>query len=213
MLSDEVCSVVTGTGTLSGRLHVVELSDDLAETRVEQVISGHPRVMLVVEVSPLDLVLECLLELLTTEDHLHLPLLAGLTGDLDLHLCLVLVGECTGGLFQHLSVVAILVTPLNVRDWGLFEMLIQMVEGVLRDVTNTKGWVLVDFAFLGEGLSGEELDEGRFTGTIGAEDTDTTAESESTGDVLEGWAGSSRVGEGTVAQLHDGTCVGPDSHE
>src|SRR3954469_8724153 len=105
MLADELGSVVTGTGTLTRRLHVVELTDDFAKAVLEQFVSRDPRVMPVVKIPPFNLVLESLLELLTTQDHLHLAPLAVLAADVDLHLRLVLVGERSGGLFKHFTIV------------------------------------------------------------------------------------------------------------
>jgi hypothetical protein len=207
MLADEVGSVVTSTSTLTRRLHVVELTDNLAKAVLEQLVSRNPSVVLVVEVPPLHLVLESLLELLTTQNHLHLALLAVFADKVNLHLRLVLVRERSSGLFEHFTVVAVLVTPLDVGDRGLFEMLVEMVESVLCDVSDTKGGVLVDLAFLRDGFTGEQLDEGGFTSTIGSEDTHTAAQTEGAGDILEGGFGGTRVGEGTVAELHDGTGV------
>lgn len=60
----------------------------------------------------LDLVLETLLELLSTEDELDLPQLSVLSLDGLVHHLLVFVGEHSGSLLHHLSVVTVLVSPL-----------------------------------------------------------------------------------------------------
>jgi hypothetical protein len=71
---------------------------------------------LVVETLELDLVLEPLLELGATEDMLNLAQLAVLAFDGTVHHLLVLVGQHPRGLFQHLTIVAVLVSPLAGRD-------------------------------------------------------------------------------------------------
>lgn len=58
VLSDEVCGVVTRTGTFSGRLHVIELTQKLAEAELQQFFSADPGVVSVVEALELDFVLE-----------------------------------------------------------------------------------------------------------------------------------------------------------
>jgi hypothetical protein len=47
-----------GKRRTSRRLNVVKLLDDLRETGLDELVSGQPRVVLVVQVLPLDLVLE-----------------------------------------------------------------------------------------------------------------------------------------------------------
>jgi hypothetical protein len=64
----------------------------------------------------LDLVLESLLELLTTQDLLDPSLVTVLPGDLGVHHLLVLLGQGTSGLVKHFTIVTVLVTPLAVRE-------------------------------------------------------------------------------------------------
>lgn len=66
------------------------------------------------ESSPLDLVLERLLELLSTEQHLNLSLLSVLSDERLLHLELVLLGKHSGRLLEYLPIVTVLESPLTV---------------------------------------------------------------------------------------------------
>lgn len=67
---------------------------------------------------PLDLVLEGLLQLLSTHEELDLPLSSVLSGDRLLHLDLVLLGENSGSLLEDLSIVTVLESPLAVKREG-----------------------------------------------------------------------------------------------
>jgi hypothetical protein len=52
-------------------------------------------------------------------------------------------------------------------------MLLKMTESVLSDVGHSQVRVLLDLARVWCGITSDKLDEGRFTSTIGSDDTDT----------------------------------------
>lgn len=127
-----------------------------------------------VETLKLDLVLEPFLELGATEDVLDLAQLAVLALDGPVHHLLVLVGQHPRGLFQHLAIVAVLVSPLtgrgvsqtqrrqrdrlHVLHRSLVQVQVDVVERVLGDVTHTECRVLVHGALLRNRLARQELD-------------------------------------------------------
>lgn len=51
---------------------------------------------------------------------------------------LFLGSDTVGFTFNLFLVESILETPLNVRDWGVFDVLLYVIEGVLGDVGDTK---------------------------------------------------------------------------
>jgi hypothetical protein len=176
----------------------------------------------------LDLVLESLLQLGSTENVLDLSQFSVLSLDGSVHHLPVLVREDTSSLLHHLSIVTILVSPLavgqflltaqscadlHVLDSGLGQVLIDMVESVLGNVTDSKSGVLADTSLLGNSLTSQELDQGRFTSSVGANDTDSRRERKRTRDSLERRSGSTGVSECSAIQLHDGTSVGSDTHQ
>jgi len=157
------------------------------EKEVEEENQDEEGTNLVGESLPLDLVLEGLLQLLSTHEELDLPLSSVLSGDGLLHLDLVLLGENSGSLLEDLSIVTVLESPLAVKsekeeestrldsdsrsrkgkgeegreegkdehvgDGGLLEMLLQMMESVLGDVSDSERRVLLYLTLLGDGLS------------------------------------------------------------
>lgn len=68
MLPDEIDTGIARTSTFSRRFEIIELLYELCETAGYQLIARNPSVPLVVQSSPLDFVLEGLLQLLATED-------------------------------------------------------------------------------------------------------------------------------------------------
>lgn len=118
---------------------------------------------------PLDLVRVRLLELLTTDETLELAALARATDDGSVHLLLLVGGKGASRLGRLLLVVSVLVTPLDVLRRRLLEVLLDVVEGVLGDVGDAEVGVLLDASDVGEGLAGEELDEGRLSGSVGTD--------------------------------------------
>lgn len=59
----------------------------------------------------------------------------------------------------------------------------------------------------------EELDEGRLSGSVGSEDTDSRREGKGARDVVELRPRCTGVGERAVGELHDRPRVGSDTHE
>jgi len=129
-------------------------------------------------------------------------------------------------------------------------MLLQMMESVLGDVSDSERRVLLYLTLLGDGLSlkiekkrrrersatvrsrrvfagrgegvdpreekrtySKKLDKSGLSSSVGSEDTDSGREGKSARNVVKRGLGSSRVGEGAVGELHDGSGVGSNSHE
>lgn len=84
---------------------------------------------------------------------------------------------------------------------------------MLSDITDTKSGVLVHRTFLRDSLTGEELDEGRFTGTVGSDDTDSGRKGEGTRGILDRRSRGTGIGECTVGKFEDSSCVGSDTDE
>lgn len=68
----------------------------------------------------------------------------------------------------------------HVLNGSLGQMLVDVVESVLGDVTDSQSGVLVHCSLLGDSLSSQQLDQGGFTSTVGSDDTDTRREGEGT---------------------------------
>ena len=98
--------------------------------------------------------------------------------DLLLHQSLLLLGVLGGHLGEVLLVLARLEAPADVLVGSLLEVLLDVVEGVLRDVGVTHVGVTPDGTDVGLSLAGEELNEGGLTGTVGAEARDAGGERE-----------------------------------
>jgi hypothetical protein len=178
-----------------------------------QTRKGDAETHLVVHVDPLDLVRVRLLQLLPSDDPLQLPRLSGTSDNGRLHLRLLVGGESPRGLGGLLLVVSILVSPLDVLHRRLLEVLLDVVEGVLGDVGDSEVGVLLNTSRVGEGLSGEELDEGRLSGSVGSDDTDSGREGDGARDVVELGLLGSGVRVGAVGHLEDGTGLRSDTHE
>merc|ERR1711966_254552 len=86
-----------------------------------------------------------------------------------------------------------------------------MVEGVLRDVSDTSVRVLPDVTGLWHNLSGKHLYHGGLSGSVLADASDTGSHRDLDGDVEKGWLGVSRVGEVALGHLHQGLTPGLDS--
>lgn len=79
---------------------------------------------------------------------------------------LFLGSDTVGFTFNLFLVESILETPLNVRDWGVFDVLLYVIEGVLGDVGDTE--VVMDEETRLGGVGGlcvsyNHFDESRFT--------------------------------------------------
>jgi hypothetical protein len=154
-----------------------------------------------------------LLELLATDDALEETGGAVLANNGGLEKLDLLGGEGARSLGRLLFVDSVLVTPLDVLHGGLLEVLLDVVEGVLGDVGDTEVGVLLDLSRVRESFSGEELDEGRLSGSVGSDDSDTRRERDGAGDVLELGLLGTRVGEGAAGHLEDGAGLGANTHE
>lgn len=64
-----------------------------------------------------------------------------------------------------------------------------------------------------DSLTSQELDEGRFTRTVGTDNTDTGRKGEGAGGILDRRPGGTGVGECTVGKFEDRSCVGSDTDE
>lgn len=73
MFPNQVCTSFLRTGALSGRFQVIELLYHLPIPFGEKLVSRDPSIPLVIQPTPLDLVLERLLELLTSHNELSDP--------------------------------------------------------------------------------------------------------------------------------------------
>ena len=139
MLADEVRGRVAGTSTLAGGLHIVELLHELLVALLHKRIARDPGVEAMVKSLPLNLVLEGLLELLTTHDHLwdyelsatapstkgtnlKLPARAIPPNPLLVKQRLLLVRQNAGSLLQQLAIVTILEAPLDVLHRRLLQV-------------------------------------------------------------------------------------------
>lgn len=236
VLADELAAHLAGSSSLTRSLKVIELLDELGESEVEKPGAVEESVLLVGKTLELDcdaerkrarsaraqgerqetrltLVGVRLLELLATDDALEKTGGAVLADDGGLEKLDLLGSESASSLGRLLLVDSVLVTPLDVLHGGLLEVLLDMVEGVLGDVGDTEVGVLLDLARVRKGLSSEELDEGRLSGSVGSDDTDTRRERDGAGDVLELGLLGAGVGEGAAGHLEDGAGLGADTHE
>ena len=92
-------------------------------------------------------------------------------------------------------------------------MLLDVVEGVLRDVGVTHVGVTPDGTDVGLSLAGEELNEGGLTGTVGAEARDAGGERELDGGARDDLAVGVGVGEVAVVRLDDSLVLVLDTLE
>jgi hypothetical protein len=169
MLTNELERHLARTSSFSRSFEVVEFLDEFGESEVDKLLTGHPGVSVHAESSPLDLVRVRLLELLTTDNVLEESSSSVLSSDGSVENRLLLVGEGTSSLQSLLLVDTFLVTPLNVLNGGLLEMLLDVVESVLSDVGDSEVRVLLDLSRVGDGLSGEKLDESRLSSSVGSD--------------------------------------------
>lgn len=131
-----------------------------------------------------------------------------------LHLLLLLLGELAVALGELLDILTSLVTLEHVLEGSEVEVVVDVVEGVLGDVSDDEVGVLPDLTTLvGLGLSDEELDEGRLSGSVGSEDGDTRREGDLERDVVELLDGRGGVLESDVAHLHERLLLGLDTVE
>ncbi len=160
---------------------------DLLETTLDEVVTGNPDVLRRRETLERYLVLVGLLELLPVDDLVDDALLA-LNDDVGtlLHLSSLLLGDDAIGLLHLLEILSGLVTPEHVLEGSLVEMVIDVVESVLGDVTDDQVRMLPGLtAPVGLQVTDEELDESRLSGTVRSEDGNTGRQGDLKGDVVE----------------------------
>ena len=127
-----------GVEARAGSLALVDAVHVLLETELGELLALHPGGGVHGETLPLHLVLVLGLLLATGENLLDDELEDGTIllgdGDLLLHEALLLLGVLGGHLGEVLLVLASLEAPADVLVGSLLEVLLDVVEGVLRDV-------------------------------------------------------------------------------
>jgi hypothetical protein len=199
------------TETLS--LASVNFQNLLLETTLNQLITGEPDVLGRAESLERDFVLVRLLELLSGEDLVDEPLLTlDDDGSTLLHLLLFLLRDLAGCLGHILQIFAGLVTPQHILEWGFVEMVVNVVEGVLGDITNDQVGVPPDFATLvAFHVTNEQLDEGRFTRTVRSKDGDAGGQGNLECDVVELLNSLGGILEANFAHLQQTLLLGLDT--
>ena len=217
LLTDQRTELTAGKGLL-----LVNLGNHLG-VRLDNFITGNPGIVVghhrnpallleanVFTKSERTLVLVGVLELSAGVDTDDTTL-----GALDLvdlvHSLLVIVGNDLVGTVHGLTVLTGLETPLDVFGGGLVEVVIDVGESVLLNVGDTDVLVLVDLTAGGDQLTSQDVDQGRFTGTVGTNDSNTRAKGHLETNV--GNLGTRSVGvlEGHVVDTNDGLGLGLDT--
>ena len=191
----------------------VDLQNLLLETTLNQLVTGEPDVLRRAQTLERDLVLVGLLELLTGEDLVDEPLLTlNDDGGTLLHLLLFFLGDLAGSLAHILQILAGLVTPQHVFQRCLVEMVVDVVEGVLSDITDDQIGVPPDFTtFVGFHVTDKQLDEGGFTRTVGTKDSDTGGQGNLESDVVELLNRLGGILEANFAHLQQTLLLGLDT--
>lgn len=217
LLTDERTELTAGKGLLLVNLgnHLGVGLHDLV-TGNPGVVGGHhgsPALALHADVltqRERALVLVAVLELTTSVDTNDTTELALDLVDL-VHGLLILVGDDLVGTVHGLTVLTGLETPLDVLGGSGVEVVINVSESVLLDVGDTDVLVLVDVTSGGDQLTGQDVDQGRFTSTVGTDDGNTGAQGDLEGDVGELGLGGAGVLEGHVVDTDDGLGLGLDT--
>lgn len=210
-LSSDQRSHQTQSLSLSG----VELDDLLLETSGDKLVSGNPDVFGRRHSLERDLVLVRLLELLSgdnlVDDSLDTLLDVGSTLG---HLLLLLLGHDSVGLVHLLKILTSLVSPQHVLERGRVEVVINVVESVLGNVTDDQVGVLPHGTTqVGLSLTSQQLDQGGLSGTVGTKDGDSRRERDLKVDVVELLDLGGGVLERNVLHLHEGLFLGLDTVE
>lgn len=179
---------------------------DLLETTLDEVVTRKPDVLRGAKAFERDLVLIRLLQLLPGDDFLDEPLLTVNDNERSvLHLLGLFLADDTGSLAHLLEILTGLVTPEHVLERGLVEVVIDVVESVLSDVTNDQVGVLPDLtALVRLHVTDEELDEGRLSGTVRTENGNTGRKGNLEGNIMELLDGRARVLEADFAPGKEG---------
>lgn len=193
----------------------INLQNTLLETTLDEIVARHPDVFRGREALERDLVLVRLLELLAVVNLVDDALLTindnvrALLHLLDLLRCQLLVD-----LHHLLEILSGLITPEHVLERSLVEVLLNVVERVLGDITDDKVGMLPDFtALVRLHVSDEELDEGRFTGSVRTKNSDTRREGDLKGDIVELLLSLGGILEADLAHLEERLLLGLDTVE
>jgi hypothetical protein len=191
----------------------VELEDLLLETSGNELVSGHPHVFGGRETLESNLVLVRLLELLSGNELVNDSLDTFLddVGSF-LHLGLLFGGHGSVGLVKFFEIFTGLVSPKHVLERGRVEVVINVVESVLGNVTDDQVGVLPHGTTeVRLGLGGQDLDQSRFTGTVGTQDGDSGRKRDLERDVVQLLLRRSRVLERNISHLHQCLLLGLDT--
>mmetsp|Transcript_18955 Transcript_18955/g.33674 ORF Transcript_18955/g.33674 Transcript_18955/m.33674 type:complete len:678 (-) Transcript_18955:64-2097(-) len=216
MLLDVSLREGTLEASLSSCLATVYLLEELLEAKVLELLTGEPSVHVLRLLLPLDLVLKDLTLLTATEDLFYNALLLDLLAilvlvlDLDglLHLSSLLVRDLNGGLYKSLLVLTTLEAPLDVLVGGLVEMILDVMERMLSNVSELAVGVLVHHTAGGLELTGENLNHGRLTSTVGTYARNTGSHGYTYVDVHELGLVAAGVGEAYVGHGKNGASLG-----
>mmetsp|Transcript_7118 Transcript_7118/g.14402 ORF Transcript_7118/g.14402 Transcript_7118/m.14402 type:complete len:1078 (+) Transcript_7118:324-3557(+) len=209
-------------GALAHRHLLVHQLAVLLEADLLQLGLGHVGVALVTDALPGHLV-EVLLRLLVilagageaVDDALDLDGVALGVHAVNLHgqlaHLLLLLGEGHGHLLGRLAVLTVLVAPADVLVGGLGQVLLNVVEGVLRHVRHAGVGVLPHGTLGGVHLAGQQLDHGGLAGTVDADARHAGGQGHLHGDVCDGGLVVDGVGELALRHLHQRLALGLDA--
>lgn len=219
LLADQGTELTAGEGLLLVNLgnHFGVRLDDFVPRNPGVVVGHHGNPALLLEANVLTksertFVLVGVLELSAGVDTNDTTLSAFDVVDL-VHSLLIVVGDDLVGTVHGLTVLTGLETPLDVFGGGLFEVVINVSESVLLDVGDTDVLVLVDLTTGGNQFTGQDVDQSRFTGTVGTNDGNTRAQGHLETNVRNLGTRSTRVLEGHVGDTDDGLGLGLDTLE
>mmetsp|Transcript_3700 Transcript_3700/g.5375 ORF Transcript_3700/g.5375 Transcript_3700/m.5375 type:complete len:351 (-) Transcript_3700:1910-2962(-) len=100
------------------------------------------------------------------------------------------------------------VTPTDVLIGSLVQVLLNVVESVLSDVSDTGIGVLPHISNLRLDLSDQKLDHGRLSGTVLTNTGNTRAQTDLNGDIEQSRLFVTGVGKGAATHLHEGLTLG-----
>ena len=220
LLADELTEVtgLDGLGTIDLSDHLGVRANELSTGDPGVVGGGHDDPLLLLGDSDVltkgerTLVLVRVLELAARVDGDDLAL--GVLDPEDLvHSLLILLGDLGVGTIHSLAILTSLETPLDVLGRSFIEMVIDMGERMLLDVGDTDVLVLVELTRSGDKLTGEDVDQGGLSGSVGTDNGDTGSERTLEVDVRDLRPGGTGVLEGHVLDLDDGLGLGLDTLE
>mmetsp|Transcript_2434 Transcript_2434/g.3694 ORF Transcript_2434/g.3694 Transcript_2434/m.3694 type:complete len:1074 (+) Transcript_2434:2189-5410(+) len=212
MLLDGGSGKGTTEETHSSGFLKINLINHLLETKLNELITGHPGALVRSLADPLNLVLVTLLQLTTSKELLNNKLTTtSLKLDLSPHLLGLLLTDLTSLFLLSLTIFTRSEAPLNIFVRGLVKMLLKMVEGVLSDVSNTKVRMLPNSSDGGLSLTSKDLDESRLTGTVGTQASNTGRKSTVSSSIFEDHPVSVRVLVRNLVHLKNSLILGLDT--